>query len=162
MEKYADALAEVAVILDYLEDNDYNKIPKDVIEIIEKYKNEDYIFEYNEDVELKNQELLTETKAILYNFFRDYWANPKQQEKIKQWQREDRIKTEIKKQEEYEYKELFPNKKVGDLRFENITENNKQLIECKENIFKKIVNKIKEIFTRKSSNIGDSIHVKYK
>lgn len=149
MEKYADALAEVAVILDYLEDNDYNKIPKEVIEIIEKYKNEDYIFEYDEDVELKNQELLTETKAILYNFFRDYWANPQQKEKIKQWQHEDRIKAEIKKQEEYEYKELFPNKKVSDLRFENITENNKQLIEYKENIFKKIINKIKEIFTRK-------------
>lgn len=153
MEKYADALAEVAVILDYLEDNDYNKIPKELIEIIEKYKNEDYIFEYDEDVELKDQELLTETRAILYNFFRDYWATPKQSEKIKQWQYEDRIKAEIKKQEEYEYKELFTNKKVSDLKFENITENNKQLIEYKENIFKKIINKIKEIFTRKSSDI---------
>ena len=50
-----------------MQNNDYNKIPKEVIEIIEKYKNEDYIFEYDEDVELKNQELLTETKFALFS-----------------------------------------------------------------------------------------------
>lgn len=148
MEKYADALAEVAVILDYLEDIDYNKIPKEVIEIIEKYKNEDYIFEYNEDVELKDQELLTETRAILYNFFRDYWATSEQKQKIKKWQHEDRIKAEIKKQEEFEYKEIFTNKRDIEVKEENINENNEEIIEYRENIFKKIINRIIKFLQR--------------
>ena len=142
MEKYADALAEVDVILDYLDEEDYNKIPKEVIEIIQEYKNEDYIFEYDETIELKDQDLLTETRAILYNFFRDYLASPIQSEKIKQWQMEDRKKNEIAKQKEYEYKELFTNKNQ-----EEVKEEKTELIEYKENIFKRIFNKIKSIFS---------------
>ena len=142
MEKYADALAEVDVILDYLDEEDYNKIPKEVIEIIQEYKNEDYIFEYDETIELKDQDLITETRAILYNFFRDYLASPTQSEKIRQWQMEDRKKNEIAKQKEYEYKGLFNNKKQ-----EEVKEEKTELIEYKENIFKRIFNKIKNIFS---------------
>ena len=142
MEKYADALAEVDVILYYLDEEDYNKIPKEVIEIIQEYKNEDYIFEYDETIELKDQDLLTETRAILYNFFRDYLASPTQSEKIKQWQMEDRKKNEVIKQDEYEYKEIFTNKNQ-----EKVKEEKTELIEYKENIFKRIFNKIKSIFS---------------
>ena len=147
MEKYADALAEVDVILDYLNEDDYNKIPKEVIEIIQEYKNEDYIFEYDETIELKDQKLLTETRAILYNFFRDYLATPEQSEKIKQWQMEDRKKTEIKKKEEYEHQELFTNKAEKEAK-EQIKEESKELIEYKENILRKMFNKIKSLFRK--------------
>lgn len=147
MEKYANALAEVAVILDYLVEDDYKKIPKEIIEIVEKYKNEDYLFEYDEEIELKDQELLPETKAILYNFFRDYLATPEQREKIKKWQQEDRIKAEIKKQEEYEYKEIFNKKDINKTLEKNIPENNNQeLIEYKESLFDRIKNWLKNLF----------------
>ncbi len=142
MEKYANALTEVAIILDYLVEDDYKKIPKEIIEIVEKYKNEDYLFEYDEEIELKDQELLPETKAILYNFFRDYLATPEQREKIKKWQQEDRIKAEIKKQEKYEYKEIF-NKKDNNKTLEN---NNQELIEYKESLFDRIKNWLKNLF----------------
>ena len=142
MEKYANALTEVAIILDYLVEDDYKKIPKEIIEIVEKYKNEDYLFEYDEEIELKDQELRPETKAILYNFFRDYLATPEQREKIKKWQQEDRIKAEIKKQEKYEYKEIF-NKKDNNKTLEN---NNQELIEYKESLFDRIKNWLKNLF----------------
>lgn len=147
MEKYANALAEVSVILDYLVEDDYKKIPKEIIEIVEKYKNENYLFEYDEEIELKDQELLPETKAILYNFFRDYLATPEQREKIKKWQQEDRIKAEIKKQEEYEYKEIFNKKDINKTLEKNIPENNNQeLIEYKESLFDRIKNWLKNLF----------------
>jgi len=147
MEKYANALAEVAVILDYLVEDDYKKIPKEIIEIVEKYKNEDHLFEYDEEIELKDQELLPETKAILYNFFRDYLATPEQREKIKKWQQEDRIKAEIKKQEEYEYKEIFNKKDINKTLEKNIPKNNNQeLIEYKESLFDRIKNWLKNLF----------------
>lgn len=146
MEKYADALAEVDVILDYLADEDYEKIPKEIIEIIKENKNDDYIFKYDEDVELKDQELLIETKAILYNFFRDYWATPEQKEKIVKWQHEDRIKAEIKKQEEYEYKGLFTKEKIEDKKTEYVAENKQELVEYKESLFSRIKNWLRSIF----------------
>ena len=147
MEKYADALAEVDIILDYLIEEDYEKIPKEIIQIVEKYKNEDYIFEYDETKELKEQELLPETKAILYNFFRDYLATPEQRKKIQKWQQEDRIKAEIKKQEEYEYKSLFNGKEKNVQKIEtNIQQNNKELIQYKERLFDKIINWLKNFF----------------
>ena len=147
MEKYANALAEVAVILDYLVEDDYKKIPKEIIEIVEKYKNEDHLFEYDEEIELKDQELLPETKYILYNFFRYYLATPEQREKIKKWQQEDRIKAEIKKQEEYEYKEIFNKKDINKTLEKNIPENNNQeLIEYKESLFDRIKNWLKNLF----------------
>ena len=147
MEKYADALAEVDIILDYLIEEDYEKIPKEIIQIVEKYKNEDYIFEYDETKELKEQELLPETKAILYNFFRDYLATPEQRKKIQKWQQEDRIKAEIKKQEEYEYKSLFNGKEKNVKKIEtNIQQNNKELIQYKERLFDKIINWLKNFF----------------
>lgn len=148
MEKYADALAEVSVILDYLVDEDYKKIPKEIIDIVEKYKNEDYIFEYDDEIELKEHDLLPETKAILYNFFRDYLATAEQREKIKKWQQEDRIKAEIKKKEEYDYKEIFNKKQIKENKTdEKISQvNNQELIVYKESLFDRIKNWFKKLF----------------
>ena len=73
MNNYNDACMEVSTILSFLNIEEYNKIPKDVIEVIERNKNTEYIFEIDEDIELREQNLLKETKAILFNLFRDYF-----------------------------------------------------------------------------------------
>lgn len=142
MENYYNALVEVDTILDYMIEEDYKKVPEEVIRAIKENKSEDYVFNYDEELELQDQILLEETKEILFNFFRDYWATQEQKEKILEWQREDRAQNEIKKINNYKYMEIFPN---------NVTENNKQScvqlqkVEYKENIFKKIINWFKNI-----------------
>jgi hypothetical protein len=146
MEEYADAFAEVYVILGYLDKDDYNKIPNEVLDLICKYKNDNYIFEYNENVALNEQKLLVETKAILYNFFRDYLATPTQREKIRQWQNNDRRKTEIKKKEDFNGNELFPNKNVTK---EPIKDTPQNLVTYKENIFKKIIKWFQKFLIRR-------------
>ena len=88
-QNYKNAFTEVYTILDYIEDEDYEKIPTEVLEVIEENKNPDYEYEMNEEVDIFTQPMLPETKAILFNFFRDYWATPEQTEKIKRMQRED-------------------------------------------------------------------------
>lgn len=143
MEEYADALAEVDVILGHLDDNDYNKIPKEMIEIINKYKNKNYIFNYDDSLELKDQKLLYETRAFLYNLFRDYLATPEQSLKVKEWQREERTKLEIQKQEKYKYKELFTNKEKKEVK-----EETKEIVEYRTSIFERFIKKIKKIFKK--------------
>ena len=91
--------------------------------------------------------MLPETKAILFNLFRDYLAKPEQKEKIIRMQNEERQKNELKKQQQYNV-DVFANKKK-----ENIKTKEKErfeLIEYKENIFKRILNKIKNFFTKRN------------
>ena len=141
MTKYKNAYTEVYEIIEQLNEEEYNKIPPQVIKAIEENRNTEYEFELEEDIELKDQELLPETKAILFNLFRDYLSTPEQKEKIIKMQAEERLKNEQKKQEQYN-SDLFASKqKVQDIREEHT-----ELIEYKENILKRIFNKIRQFF----------------
>ena len=143
---YRNALKEVYVILDSLVEEDFEKIPPELIETIYQNMNEDYEYELNEKQDLFNQKILPETKAILFNIFRDYLSTEEQKAKIIRMQKEDRQRNELKKQELYDTN-IFVNKE----RINNVSiqEEPVELIEYKENIFKKIINKIKQFFTWK-------------
>ncbi len=141
MTKYKNAYTEVYEIIEQLNEEEYNKIPPQVIKAIEENRNTEYEFELEEDIELKDQELLPETKAILFNLFRDYLSTPEQKEKIIKMQAEERLKNEQKKQEQYN-SDVFVNKQ----KKQPIKEEHTELIEYKENIFKRIFNKIRQFF----------------
>ena len=146
MNNRKNAYTEVYTILQELNEEEYNKIPPEVIETIEANRDEDYEYELDDEVELKEQPMLPETKAILFNLFRDYLANPEQKSKIIRMQNEARQKNELKKQQMYNT-DLFANKPK-----KNATENNNetiQIVEYKESIFKSILNKIKSFFIKK-------------
>lgn len=151
---YKNAFTEVHTILDYIEEEDYNKIPQEVIDVIEENQNQDYEYEMNEDVDIFSQPMLPETKAILFNFFRDYWATPEQREKIKRMQREERQKIEEKKKLEFDNYDIFKTTSSDtkeNYNNENATEatnsEKTSLIELKkESFFIKIINKIKAFF----------------
>ena len=118
----------------------------EVIETIEANRDEDYEYELDDELELKEQPMLPETKAILFNLFRDYLANPEQKTKIIRMQNEARQKNELKKQQMYNT-DIFANKPK-----ENLIKNNNetiQIVEYKESIFKRILNKIKRFFIKK-------------
>lgn len=143
MSNRKNAYAEVYTILQELNEEEYNKIPPEVTQTIEANRNEYYDYELDDELELKDQPMLPETKAILFNLFRDYLATPEQKAKIIRMQNEARQKNELKKQQIYNT-EIFANKPK-----EDITENNNetmQIVEYKENIFKKILRKIKSFF----------------
>ena len=150
-QNYKNAFTEVYTILDYIEDEDYEKIPSEVLEVIEENRNQDYEYEMNEEVDIFNQPMLPETKAILFNFFRDYWSSPEQKETIKRMQREDMQKIEEKKKQEYGDYEVFKNNNSNtDKNNTNLESENTSLIEIKkDSLFNKIINKIKFLFKNK-------------
>lgn len=145
MSNRKNAYTEVYTILEDLNEEEYNKIPPEVIETIKENRNEEYFFELDEDLTLKEQTMLPETKAILFNLFRDYLATQEQKEKIIKMQNEERQKNELEKQKQYNI-DVFANK-YNQNKTERIDEI--QLVEYKENIFKKILNKIKRFFAKK-------------
>lgn len=142
---YKNAYKEVYTILNCLEEDDYDKIPPEIINAIKSNMNNEYEYYINEDIDIFKQQMLPETKATLYNIFRDYLAIPEQKEKILRMQSEDRKRIEIKKQENYKQEDLFKN------RNSNLKVQNEQtsLVEVKKlNFFHKLLNKIKQLFIK--------------
>lgn len=107
MNVYAKAFTEVYTILSYLNKEEYNKIPKEVLDAIKKNRDTDYIYEVNKELDLEKQEMLLETRAILFNLFRDYLATPKQKEKIVRFQRQEKMKIEEEKRKKYNGTNMF-------------------------------------------------------
>ncbi len=148
MNNRRNAYKEVYTVLQDLNEEEYNKIPIEIIETIKENSNEEYEFVLNEKLELKEQILLPETKAILFNLFRDYLATPVQKEKIIKMQSEERKKLEEKKKQKYANVEIFKTNKYTNVEEE--TKNKElQLVQIKkEGFFRKIINKIK-LFLKK-------------
>lgn len=145
MENGKNSYTEVYTILQDLDNEEYNKIPPVLIKTLEENMNKDYEYELDDDLELKDHKMLSETKAILFNLFRDYLATSEQKQKIIKMQNEERAKNELKKQQKYET-DIFKNKKVEQQA--NAIQDEKSLTKYKENIFQKIINKIKKLFKK--------------
>lgn len=99
--EYANAYTEVLEILSKMSKNDYNKIPRDMIQVFESYSNKDYAFEYDKKKDFDQQGISKRTKLILAILFRDYWANDNQREKIIAKQNYYRQKLEEEKRKIY-------------------------------------------------------------
>ena len=153
MNNRRNAYTEVYTILQDLDEEEYNKIPPEVIETLDTNRNKEYEYFLDDELELKDQPMLPETKAILFNLFRDYLATPEQRTKIIKMQNEARQKNELKKQQMYNT-DVFANKSINKTTKvdENEVEANneeKQIVIYKENIFKRILNKIKSLFIKR-------------
>ena len=107
MDNYSNAFTEVNEILKFLDKDEYNKIPKDTLEVIEENRNKNYQFILNDDLDLQKQKMLPETKAILFNLFRDYLSTPDQKQKIIRMQAEERRRNEEKKIKQYNNINIF-------------------------------------------------------
>ena len=108
--KYGIAYSEVLEILKHIPIEDYNKIPKNEIELFETYANNDYTFNYDTNKTLEEQNVSDITKGIIILLFRNYWATEKQRNKIIANQNYDRMKLEEKKKEKYNTDNIFINK----------------------------------------------------
>jgi len=157
-EKYRNAFSEVSIILEHLRKEDYDKISKELIEAIEKNKNNEYKFALQDDVELKDQNLMPETRAILFNLFYDYYADEKQKAIIQDIWRAQSRKEDIEKQGKYDIDVFKDNRNNSSIEeSETTAENTEENIENGDNnkiavkkesiiisIFKRIINLFKK------------------
>ena len=143
--EYANAYSEVLEIIKHIPEEDYDKIPSSKIKLFETKANPNHKLEYNPELTLE-QQVSKRAKAIIAILFRDYWATDEQREKIIRKQRNDLNKLEQEKVEKYNPDNIFKqNDKEILERQEKITET-VAMVEHKENIFKRIISKIKSIF----------------
>ena len=144
MNNYNNACTEVITILNYLEKEDYKKIPMDLIQALEHNKNNNYKFEFDWEISIKEQNLMRETKAILFNIFRDYLATKEQKQIIIQMQQNEREKKDKEKRDLYNINVFEKNnresRKTDEKSLVNIQKSNGI-----KRIFKKIISFFKNI-----------------
>ena len=148
--EYAIAYKEVFEILKYISNADYNKIPKEKIELYKTMQDKNYNFKYDPSKTLDEQNVSKRAKAIIGLLFRDYWATDTQREKILAKQKYERQRIEEEKVQNYQYEDLFKKNRT-EIQQAEVKDNveNVSLVEYKESVFTKILNKIKSIFKRK-------------
>jgi len=146
MDKYNNAFTEVYEILNCLEEEELSKIPEDILKTIKENRNFNYIYKIDTTVLLKEQTMLPETKAILFNLFRDYLSTLEQKEKIIKMQHQERIKNEEYKKKQYN-SSIFEDKTNESIKEDLDT--NVKIVEYKENLITKFLKNIKKIFKRK-------------
>ena len=138
--QYKKSCTEVLEILKHIPKEDYEKIPTDIINVIENDKEENYHFEYDVNKTLDEQNVSKQAKIMIALFFREYWATEHQKEVILANERLYIEKKEEEKRKKYEIGNIFKNKR----------ENNEQaLIEIKhEKWYKKIISFLKNILKK--------------
>lgn len=147
--KYGIAYSEVLEILKHIPIEDYNKIPRNEIELFETYADKDFTFNYDSSKTLEEQNVSNITKGIIILLFRDYWATEIQRNKIVSKQNYDRVKLEEKKKEMYNPDNIFINNHKNSLV--DIPENKqeKSLVKIDDiKWYKKIWNRIKNFLKK--------------
>ena len=108
--EYANSLVEVKEVLSRLSKEYYDKIPKDVIQTIEENKSSDYKWEYDDSLELKDQNISRSAMILLSFINEEYLLNEKQKEYMEKIYAENEAKLEEKKREQFNPDNIFKNK----------------------------------------------------
>ena len=146
---YPKAYKEVIEVLKYVPRESVDKIPKTMIDTFNRKMDNNYIFSIDINKSFEEQELLEESKAILANIFRDYWATPYQKERIQAKERYDMEKIEQEKRAKYNndiFKTRENNKIDNEEVADNTNSNNLPIEVKKEKFYNKIIKFFKKIF----------------
>lgn len=142
------AYSEIDEFLGLITEEERNEIPIKLRQFFKQEKDNDYYKSINVNVPIKEQNLKEETLAIIALLNLQYWCkdeNEKQRLQEIYAENEKRYQKEIR--EKYNPENLF--KKSISQQEENTVQNEVALVEYKESIFKKLINKIKSIFNIK-------------
>lgn len=154
----AKELKEVYEILKFFPENELNKISKKFLNYIKEYKDDEYEFEWSVEKVLDYNTVLPGTITLMQMIFMNYFATDEEKKEINEiLDKNERIYQE-ELHEKYNPDNLFEknsnsnkNKENSENNLQNhIKDDNKaQMVIYKENIFKRIINSILNLFRRK-------------
>lgn len=135
------AYSEVDEFLGLISNEHRNKIPKKLREFFREEKDTNYIKGINPNVPIKNQKLKEETLGIIALLNLQYWCEDENEKKrLKEVYAKNEKRYQEYLQVQFNPNEIFKKKEP--------TQESLSIVEYKESIIKKIVNKIKNIFFR--------------
>lgn len=149
--KFPRAYSEVYSFLNALGNNYIKQIPSSVYNTIKENRDVNYNPVFNSNQKITNDMLSQEAISLIAALNLQYWCKDAEEKKeLKQTY----INNKKLEEEKYSYDNLFKNNKneaISDTTSKEITNNetseSQALVEYKENLFMKIINKIKGIFS---------------
>ena len=147
--EYSEAMVEVLDILEHTDEELVNKIPKKLIEFFEENKSKTYKSNLDHSVPINEMKLQEKTRALISMIYISYLCDKEEKEKI-----EAEIKNSKVQREQQEIKLETIKKQQEKQQQETITEQPKEtkqeqeITKYKDSIFRRLLNKIKNIFKK--------------
>ena len=139
---YSKAYVELYEMIKLLSDEERRKIPDSFVEYIYNNMDKEYTFNIDKTKELLEQEYMVETKALIVKLYERYFATESETEFWNKYHKICFNMIDEEKKKKYNSNDIFKKKEEAPID-ENIkTKENIQMIEYKEPIFKRIINKI--------------------
>lgn len=111
MEEIDKRLVEVEYILKRLDNKYINKIPQEVWDYINENKDKNYIFKYDENKTLIEQNLSIDTISILTYINMEYLLEEEAKKELVTLLKNDEMIAEQKKKKKYNSNDLFKNRR---------------------------------------------------
>ena len=138
----SEAAVEFNSILEYTSEDLKNKIPKKFLDFLQSIQSETYKFEYDKTKKLDEQNLKPKTRGLIALVYQDYICNETEKEEYIQKSQKIIQQIEENKREKYNPNDIFKDKKIDN---DKDTTNTVEIVEYKESIFKRLINKIKRL-----------------
>ena len=150
--EYSEAAVEVLDILNHTNKEDVARIPQSFIKFLTNISSKSYKVKFNHEQPINGLNLKKQTKELLGFIYITWWCDKEEREKYKKLIHESNIKNEEIK-EKYNVNDIFKNKKEKQehkiIQNENVMKTS--IAEYKkENIFKRVLNKILSFFDSKN------------
>lgn len=145
-QRYAEASVEVLDILEHMNTNDLAKVSNKFIDFLKENASKNYICNLDYSKKLNDMELKEETRGLLALMYEKYWCPEEEKEELKKKFYENEKKYQKELREKYNPDNIFTKNQDNIIESEN---NQTQLIEYKESVFRKILNKIRAFFKMK-------------
>lgn len=150
--EYNEAVGEVLQILKYTEDNLVRKIPKKLIEFWTEISKNNSEFKIDPNKPIKEIEIKEKSKDLIGMIYRNYWCSPEERKEYDKILRENEEKFQEEARRKYNpdniFKPIEETKKIEEIESRNSEANNANIVPYKENIFTKIIQKIKNILKK--------------
>ena len=140
------AYSEVNKFLELIGEEMSNKIPVKLRKFFEREMDKNYIPTINTDIPIKEQNLKRKTIAIIASLNLQYWCKEDKKQELIEIYSNNEKKYQEDLQEKYNPDNIFKKRTQESVIEEKNIEKEFALVEYKESIFKKLINKIKNIF----------------
>lgn len=140
--KTKEIYSEVYQVLNLLGNEYIDKLPNSLFNLLKEKRNANYNPQYTEDIPLNKQNIKKESIAIIALIHLNYWCeDEKEKYELKQVLKNNENKYQQELRNKYNPEDIFKKNNP-----ENIVENQTSIIEYKEPLYKKFINKIKSLF----------------
>ena len=155
-EKYANAYTEVLYYLKGIDKKSIEKIPKKLVELLEENADKDYECKFDYNLPLSELNLSDEALGLIGMIAYNYCCNsPEEKQELEKIFIANEKEYQKQLKEKYNLDNMFKkNKEQTDMQQESQETSNVALVEYKESIFKRIINKIKAFVNKKINKRG--------